>query len=60
MRHGRKLRVAIAMLSLLGMAIAAYLTIVDFMGATPACAAGASASCSRPSTCSRTAACSTT
>ena len=34
------LRIAIAILCLLGMGIATYLTIVDFMGDTPACAAG--------------------
>jgi uncharacterized membrane protein len=34
------LRIAIAILSLVGAGIATYLTIVDFMGETPACAAG--------------------
>jgi uncharacterized membrane protein len=33
-------RIAIAALSLVGMGIAVYLTIVDFIGEAPACAAG--------------------
>ncbi len=40
MRSERRLRTAIAVLSILGVAIAVYLTIVDFLGETPPCVAG--------------------